>query len=137
VTTTILDTGPLVAALNRRDRHHEWAAQTLNSLRGPLRTCEPVLTEACYLVRGIQGGQDTILQLLERGVVEVHFSLADELPAVRKLMNRYRDTPMSLADACLVRMTELDRRTAVLTVDSDFHVYRRTGRHVIPTITPF
>jgi uncharacterized protein len=137
VTRTILDTGPLVAALNRRDRHHRWASEVFNSVRAPMFTCEPVLAEACYLVRALPGGTDAILQLLERGLLEVSFSISDERGPLRKLMGKYREIPMSLADACLVRMTELDRRSTVLTVDSDFHVYRRSGRHVIPTITPF
>jgi uncharacterized protein len=137
VTRTILDTGPLVAALNRRDRHHAWASQAFHSVPAPMFTCEPVLAEACHLVRGLPGGGDAILQLLERGLLEVSLAVADEVGPIRKLMKKYHEAPMSLADACLVRMTELDRRCTVLTVDSDFHVYRRNGRHVIPTITPF
>lgn len=136
MTKTLLDTGPLVAVLNRRDRNHEWAKQVFYSVRSPMFTCEPVLTEACYLVRDIPGASDSILQLVERGLLEVDFAVAAELAAIRKLLTRYADVPMSLADACLVRMAELERRSTVLTVDSDFQVYRRNGRHVIPTITP-
>jgi uncharacterized protein len=137
VNRTVLDTGPLVAALNRRDRHHRWASQVFNSVHAPVFTCEPVLTEACYLVRELPGGAEAIFQLLERGILEIGLAVADELGPIRALMQKYRSMPMSLADACLVRMTELHRKSTVLTVDSDFHVYRRSGRHVIPTITPF
>jgi uncharacterized protein len=100
-------------------------------------TCEPVLTEACYLVRELPGGAEAIFQLLERGILEIGLAVADELGPIRALMKKYHSIPMSLADACLVRMTELHRKSAVLTVDSDFHGYRRSGRHVIPTMTPF
>lgn len=133
----IVDTGPLVALLNARDTHHTWASETLDQLEPPLRTCEAVLSEACFLVRGVKGGPDAVLALVSRGIVLPDFRLASELEPVRKLMTKYATVPMSLADACLVRMTELNRGTTVLSLDRDFRVYRRNGRHVIPMIAPY
>ena len=132
----VVDTGPLVAFLNRRDRFHTWARETLGTIEAPLVTCEAVISEACFLLRSTKGGPDAILDLVTRGIVMVPFRLASELPTVRRLMARYANVPMSLADACLVRMTELDPRAAVLTLDGDFSVYRRHRRNVVPTIMP-
>jgi predicted nucleic acid-binding protein len=132
----VVDTGPLVAFLNARDAHHDWAVQVLDGVEPPLVTCEAVISEACFLVRRLVGGPDAVLDLVARGIVAIDFGLASELAPVRKLMAKYATIPMSLADACLVRMTELDLRSTVLTLDEDFRVYRRHGRQTVPAILP-
>jgi predicted nucleic acid-binding protein len=132
----IVDTGPLVALLNRADKHHQWTRTALEEVEPPMATCEAVLSEACFLLRRTNGGQDAVLELVARGVVSVAFSLAAELLAVRKLMERYSSVPMSLADACLVRMSELESRATVVTLDSDFKIYRRNRRQTIPLLHP-
>lgn len=132
----IVDTGPIVALLNARDTHHAWAREVLDRIEPPLTTCEAVLSEACFLVRSLKGGRDAVLDLVSRGIIEVPFHLGTEVDSVRKLMTRYASVPMSLADACLVRMTEMDGRATVLTLDSDFKVYRRNGRQTVPIIMP-
>ena len=103
--------------------------------RPPVFTCEAVLSEACFLVRKLRGGPDAVLGLVARGIVEVPFRIDRELTAVRRLMARYASVPMSLADACLVRMTELEEQATVLTLDSDFRIYRRHVRQAIPLRT--
>jgi predicted nucleic acid-binding protein len=130
----IVDTGPLVAFLNRRDRHHDWATEQLGRLSPPLLTCEAVLSEATYLVRRMTGGPDAVLELVARGVVMPTFRLQDEISSLKLLVRRYaRD----LADACLVRMSELHPDCVILTIDAEFRdVYRRNGRQVIPTLLP-
>jgi predicted nucleic acid-binding protein len=135
VIETIVDSGPLVAFLRERDTHHAWATEVLGAMTRPLKTCEAVLTEACHLTRGSPNGPDAVLQLVERGVMEVE-SLATETTAIRALMRKYRDLPMSYADACLVRLSELHKGSQVFTVDSDFEVYRRLGRGRIRLIAP-
>lgn len=132
----VVDTGPLVALLSSRDHYHEWAKQTFSDVRPPLLTCEAVIAEACHLLRGTDAGQAAILDLLAAGTVAIEFELSAELTAVRRLLNRYRDRPMSLADACLVRLAELFDEAQVITVDSDFSVYRKHGRQAIPVISP-
>jgi predicted nucleic acid-binding protein len=107
VRATLVDTGPLVAFLNRRHRHHQWAVDTMARLRPPLLTCEAVLSEAIYLVRTLPGGGEAVMEMLERGVVRAAFRLEEEAAAVRTLVAKYGDVPMDLADACLVRMTEI------------------------------
>jgi len=66
----------------------------------------------------------------------VNFDFNDDMESVLKLLQKYADVPMSLADACLVRMTETFSDPIVLTTDSDFRVYRRHSRQVIPSVMP-
>lgn len=136
MTSVIIDTGPLVALLNRRERLHSWASEILDTIEPPIFTCDPVLSEACFLLQDVIGGQDAILELVSRGIVRSDFRVASEIDSLRVLMKKFGDVSMSLADACLVRMTELDQQSVVLTLDSDFRIYRRNRRQVVPTITP-
>ena len=134
--TPVIDTGPLVAILDRRDQHHQWAVEQFGKLKTPLLTCEAVLTEACFLVRRMPGGSAAVLEMVGRGTLKVAFQLEAEVGPISKLMARYANIPMSLADACLVRMCELHANSEVITVDSDFHIYRRNGRQAIPVLMP-
>lgn len=132
----IVDTGPLVAYLNKRDTWHDWAVAQLATVAPPLETCEAVFSEATFLLRADPRGSDALLELLERDLLSCAFQLDDAVEHVRRLMKRYQNVPMSLADACLVRMTEERRASVVLTLDRDFRHYRRLGRQVIPLISP-
>ncbi|MDX1389211.1 MAG: PIN domain-containing protein [Acidobacteriota bacterium] len=132
----IVDTGPVVALLNRKDRHHAWAETVWAEVEAPLLTCEAVVAESCYLLRNLDGGSFAVMELIRRGAVALAFSLAEESQAVGRLIKRYRDVPISLADACLVRMSELLTESEVMTLDGDFRIYRRQGRRVIPTMMP-
>jgi predicted nucleic acid-binding protein len=136
MTRTLIDAGPLVALLNRRDHYHEWIRDLLDTIEPPLFTCEPVVSEACFLLQGVHGGQDAVIELLAKDIVRTEFRLASEVNPVRTLMKIFANVPMSLADACLVRMTELETPSVVITVDEDFRIYRRHRRQLIPTITP-
>jgi predicted nucleic acid-binding protein len=132
----LADTGPIVAYLNRRDRHHAWSVSAFMELRPPLLTCEAVLSEAAFLLRSSPGG-DRLMDLVTRGVLDIAFALRPEALAVDRLLRRYRSLPMDLADACLVRMSEVHPDSVVLTVDTEFRdMYRRNGRQVIPTLLP-
>ena len=132
----IVDTGPLVALFNRRDQWHRWAVQQFGALAAPLLTCEAVVVEAAHLLRHDAKGPDAIFQLMSRGLLTIDFSVAAQSEPIRKLMWRYRDVPMSVADACLVRMSENVADARVLTLDADFRRYRRHGRQIISLIVP-
>lgn len=123
--SVIIDTGPLVALLNRCERLHTWASDILDTIEPPIFTCDPVLSEACFLLHDVSGGQDAVLELVSKGIVRSDFRVASEIDSLRVLMKKFSTVPMSLADACLVRMTELDQRSVVLTLDSNFRIYRR------------
>lgn len=132
----IVDTGPLVAFLDRSERHHGWAAAQIERLEPPLLICEPVLAEAMYLLARFEKAADTIFRLLENGALHIGLEIARHIPELRALHRKYRDVPMSLTDACIVRMAELNERHSVLTLDSDFAVYRKHGKAPIPLIHP-
>lgn len=120
----LVDTGPLVSALARREsRFQRWAQDQFRRLPAPLVTCEAVLTEASHLL----GTATPLLEAIERGLVVCRFDLQTEAVAVNRLCTKYSDQPMDLADACLVRLYETARDGAatILTVDRrDFSVYR-------------
>ena len=132
----IVDTGPLVAFFDRAEQHHRWAIAQIEAMEAPLLVCEPVLAEAMYLLRGQAKAQDALLRLLENGALEIALQIQQHVDALRQLMHKYRDTPMSLADACLVRMAEVHERHAVMTLDADFLVYRKNGRVPLGLIHP-
>jgi predicted nucleic acid-binding protein len=132
----LLDTGPLVSFLASGLRDHAWAVEQWKRLSPPLLTCEPVLTEAAFLLKREGREADPLFALLERGVIRVALDVQEEQADLRALMHRYRNRPMSLADACLVRLSEIHTTGEVFTLDSDFHIYRRHGNKVIPVLMP-
>lgn len=132
----LLDTGPLVAFLNRQDHHHGWAKKVLSEIEPPLLTCEAVLSEACFLLRRFPGGPQAVLQLVDRGLIRVALDLQQEAAPVMGLLTKYADLPADLADVLLVRLAEIHPDAAVFTLDGDFHVYRKNRRQKIRLITP-
>ena len=132
----LLDTGPLVAYLDPDEENHGWVCEQMSQIDGPLITCESVLTEAFFLLRHYAPQVAALEKLLLDGMIEFSFSLKKELRSVMALRRRYREIPMSLADACLVRLSELYPELAILTLDSDFRVYRRNKRDLIPYLMP-
>jgi predicted nucleic acid-binding protein len=132
----IVDSGPLVAFVDRREAHHTWVRERFRELEAPLLVCEPVLTEVLFLLRRFPRAQDQILHQVQVGALRIAFSLAQEIEVVRRLLTKYADRPMSLADACLVRMAEIYGEHSVCTLDADFQVYRKHGREPIAAILP-
>jgi uncharacterized protein len=132
----LLDTGPLVSFLAAGLRHHSWSCEQWKFFRPPLLTCEPVLTEAAFLLSREGHEADPLFALLERGVIRIALDVQEEQADLRALMHRYRNRPMSLADACIVRLSELHMAGEVFTLDSDFRIYRRHGNKVIPVLMP-
>ena len=130
----LVDAGFLVALLSRRDSHHRWAVMLAPRHAPPWRTCEAVLSEAFHLLgtRGAPG----LSALLRRRALIVAFDLDNDVESVLKLLQKYANVPMSLADACLVRMSETFSGPILLTTDSDFRVYRRHSRQMVPCMMP-
>ena len=134
--TVIVDAGPLIAYLSKSEADHRWTTERFQELRGPLRTCDAALSEAFFLLRESRNGSRQLFALLERRLVIPSFDLAVEHAAVAELMQRYESVPMSLADACLVRMSELFSNSKILTLDSDFRLYRKNRKQPIPLLFP-
>ncbi|HTT84341.1 MAG TPA: hypothetical protein VMF67_12745 [Rhizomicrobium sp.] len=131
----LVDAAFLAALLIPRDSHHDWAVAQSARHGRPWQTCEAALSETSYLLGA--RGTPKLIELLRRRLVVPSFAFADNCDGVLDLMHKYSDVPISLADACLVRMTEILSNPMVLTADSDFRVYRRHGRRVIPLVAPW
>ncbi len=132
----LIDSGPLVAVLRRRDQHHGWARAHFEAGVEPFLTCEAVVSECFFLLERAREGKQALSALLERGIVLVEFSFALQRAETLRLIRRYNDMPMSFADACLVRMAEQIDAATIFTTDADFRTYRKNGRQMIPLITP-
>jgi uncharacterized protein len=137
VARILVDSGPLVAALNAKDEHHVWARTVFGRLPPPLYTCESVLSEVQFLLQDRGGDPLVVLDWVKRGIINLAFDAEDEVERLMSLQYSYRTLPMDFADACLVRMSELHLRSCVLTTDSHFRIYRRNGRQVIPLLAPW
>jgi uncharacterized protein len=134
---TLVDSGPLVAYFDARDQYHDWAMEQFRLRPAPFLACEAVLSEADHLLEKAKVPSAVLFESIRSGALEISFILAEHLAAVERLKFVYQNVPMSLADACLVRMAELREGAKVMTLDSDFRIYRKHRRHVIPLISPF
>lgn len=130
----LVDASFIVALINRRDSNHGWAATQASTFPRPWKTCEPALSEAFYILGA--PGMPQLVALLERRAVICSFQVDENLNDVIQLLRKYADVPMSLADACLVRMTEVFSEPTLLTADTDFRIYRRHGRQAVPCVMP-
>jgi uncharacterized protein len=132
--SVLVDAGFLVALLSRRDSHHHWAATRAARLPPPWKSCDAALSEAFHLL-GVRGAPKLAALLHRRAVVSA-FHLGDKVEETLKLMQKYADLPMSLADACLVRMTETLSDPMLLTTDAHFRIYRRNNRQTVRCVMP-
>lgn len=125
----LLDTGPLVALLSERDADHARAKRLFSECLPPLRCCEAVIAEACFLMnKAHTAGPAEVMALGRKGVYEISLALDDHWTEVEALMNKYADRPISLADAGLIRCAEIHEEARILTFDADFAVYRWARR---------
>jgi uncharacterized protein len=124
VKPVLLDTGVIVALLDRSEQRHAACVSALSEIAAPLVTCEPVIAEACYLLRRLPGAADAVLENVERGIFHLPLRLPDRAASVRRLLKKYAGVPMDLADACLVDLADELGTGDILTLDSDFHIYR-------------
>lgn len=130
----IVDASFLIASLNRRDNNHAWAMATAVQHPPPWQTCEAVISEVFYLTE--RSRHPVFAELLRRRSLASTFHLSEHTIEVLALMEKYSSVPMSLADACLVRMTEVLSEPTLLTTDADFRIYKRHGRNAIPIAMP-
>ena len=128
----IADTGFLVAFVSRNDRHHEWAAHVAEEFTEPLLTCEAVLSETAFHL----GSCSAVLNLINQQLVTLAFDCNDHLQQLEALAKRYANRKPDLADLCLIRLSEVHPRHRVVTIDSDFRIYRRNKRDAIPLVCP-
>jgi predicted nucleic acid-binding protein len=134
--TVLLDTGPWVALLCRNDTHHQWAIEQFLLLQPPMLCCEAVVAKTCFLLKRSGFGPSLALQFIDPDVVQLPFTLQEQIVSVSSLFMRYENVPASLADAALIRMSEIYVSPLLLTTASDFRIYRRHGRQTIPLVCP-
>ncbi|SRR6266567_7028106 len=120
----LLDTGAIVALLDRREWAHMKCVRVLESLRRPLATCEAVISESCYLLRNRPDAMEVVLANVESGFFEIPFQLSRSASKVQTILHKYRDTPADFADACLIHMADELETGDILTLDRDFEHYR-------------
>ena len=120
----LVDTGVIVALLDRSETRHVQCVTVMEDLERPLVTCEAVIAESCYLLRGLPGAAETILENVERGVFQIPFQLSRSAAPVRSIMRKYRDLPGDFADACLIHLAGELNTGDILTLDRDFELYR-------------
>ena len=132
----IVDAGPLVVFLDGAEAHHRWVVEQVKVLDTPLLVCEPGLTETLHILKRRPEAQDMVFELVEDGTLLLAFEIDDHIAALRRLHRKYRDIPMSLADACIVVMAEIHDRHLVFTLDSDFTLYRKHGRVPLEVLRP-
>jgi hypothetical protein len=130
----LVDTGPLVALIHQDDNQHRICKETFLTFSEPLGTVWPVLTEALYLLNFSWEAQNALWEMIQAGAVEILPLGTDDVARMRDLMRKYRDLPMDLADAALVRVAERERLRRIFTLDRrDFQIYRpsRIGRFAV------
>jgi uncharacterized protein len=135
VKPVLLDTGAIVALLDRSEKFHAACAASVRELRVPLITCEAVIAESCYLLRGMRGAAEAVIENVEAGIFQIPFRLPEAAQAVRQILRKYRHRKIDLADACLIHLAGEYKTPEILTLDRDFEIYR-WGRNKAFHITP-
>jgi len=124
VKPVLLDTGVIVALLDRSEEFHQACAKAVRDLEAPLVTCEAVIAESCYLLRNLPGAPEAVIENVAAGIFQVPFQLSREALGIKQVLRKYRDRRIDLADACLIRMADEFETPDILTLDKDFQIYR-------------
>lgn len=133
----LVDSGPLVALLSPRDQAHAWCLRQMETFEDPLLTCDAVLSEAFFLLkRHADRGAEELMEMIRRGLIHSSFSFSEKESRILSIMKKYAKLPTSFADSCLVAMAEQYENAKVWTLDSDFRIYRKIDRRLIPLISP-
>jgi predicted nucleic acid-binding protein len=120
----LLDTGFIVALLDRSESFHKTCARTVREVRAPLVTCEAVITESCYLLRNLSGASEAVIENIAAGIFQIPFLLSRDTAGVKQVLRKYRDRKIDLADACLIGLADQFGTGDILTLDHDFAIYR-------------
>ena len=120
----LLDTGVIVALLDRSEKFHQVCAEVVRGIEAPLITCEAVIAESCYLLRNLRGAPEAVIENIAVGIFQIPFQLSQQTAALKQLLKKYRDRSIDLADACLICLADEFETADILTLDKDFHIYR-------------
>lgn len=133
----LLDTGAIVALLDRTDGFHLRCADAMAAVKAPLITCEAVITESCYLLRGIPGAAEAVLHSVVSRDFLIPFGLSESAMGVHRILSKYRDRHIDLADAVLIHLANEFNAGEILTVDRDFEIYRWGRNNSFRTLVPW
>lgn len=131
----LLDTGVIVALLDRSEKLHRACAEAIRILQSPLVTCEAVIAESCYLLRSLAGAPEAVIENVAAGIFQLPFQLSREALGIKQILRKYRDRQMDLADACMIRLADEFGTAEILTLDKDFEIYRwgkNKPFHILP-----
>ena len=120
----LLDTGVIVALLDRSENFHQACSEAVRTLEAALVTCEAVIAESCYLLRNLSGAPEAVIENVVAGIFQVPFQLSRDTAGVKQVLRKYRDRKIDLADACLIRLAGEFETAGILTLDKDFQIYR-------------
>ena len=120
----LLDTGVIVALLDRSEKFHQASATAIREVQAPLITCEAVIAESCYLLRNLPGAPEAVIENVAAGIFQIPLQLSRETAGVKQALRKYRDLQIDLADACLIRLADDFESADILTLDRDFEIYR-------------
>ena len=120
----LLDTGVIVALLDRGETFHQTCSEAVRNLEAPLVTCEAVIAESCYLLGNLRGAPEAVIENVVAGIFQIPFQLSREAAGLKQILRKYRDRKIDLADACLIRMADEFETADILTLDKDFQIYR-------------
>lgn len=120
----LLDTGVIVALLDRSEAMHRPCAQAVRETESLLITCEAVITESCYLLRNLPGAVEAVIDNVAAGIFQIPLQLSREAVGIKQILRKYQDRRVDLADACLIRLAEELGTADILTLDQDFAIYR-------------
>jgi predicted nucleic acid-binding protein len=120
----LLDTGFIVALLDRSESFHKTCARAVREVEAPLVTCEAVITESCYLLRSLSGASEAVIENIAAGIFQIPFQLSRDTAGVKQVLRKYKDRKIDLADACLIRLADQFGTGDILTLDQDFAIYR-------------
>ena len=122
---SLIDSGPIIALFNKKDRYHKKCLNFFKSYRGSLISSCSVVTEVIYLLSFSITAQMNFLEWIERGGLTIHELSADDLDYIKKRMKKYSDLPMDFANASLMSFSEKFSIDAIISIDSDFSIYRK------------
>ncbi len=131
---TLIDAGPLIALFNKNDKYHEKIKEFIKNYTGLLTTSWPVITEVCHMLDFNTGAQIDFLKWIQLGGLKVEDIKTEEIDKIIKLSEKYSDIPMDLADATLVVISERLGIKEIITIDSDYCIYRTTEREMLINI---
>ena len=131
---TLIDAGPLIALFNKNDKYHEKIKKFIKNYKGLLTTSWPVIAEVCHMLDFNIGAQIDFLKWIKLGGLKVEDIETEEIDKIIKLSEKYSDIPMDLADATLIVISERLGIKEIITIDSDYYVYRTTEKEMLINI---